>query len=183
MKQYLYYYIIYYCILQCYVLFKAPLDGSIALWYSCAYRGSVSLPEYPVREAGSRAPTIFCLQTIKTQKCPVECLRCTANESLAVLIEVRPSLPDTRQLLVRGGRDTQHTENCANGGRGVKSLSRCGHTGPSFMATLVLLSICPTSQSFLRAPDNRHLSCPSASPWPLASLQPPSTPPLSRALA
>lgn len=40
---------------------------------------------------------------------------------------------------VSSGRDTQYTENCANGGLGVRSLWWCRHTGLGFMAALVMI--------------------------------------------
>lgn len=58
---------------------------------------------------------------------------------------------------------------------GLGAFGAVGTQGRALRSHLSLLSICSTSQSFLRAPANRHLSCPSGCPRPLASLQPPNT--------
>lgn len=59
----------------------------------------------------------------------------------------------------------------------------CRRTGPSFMVTLVTTLHLFHQPEFPPSPANRHLSCPSGSPRPLASLQPPDTLSLSQALA
>lgn len=58
---------------------------------------------------------------------------------------------------------------------GLEALGGVSSQGQALWSHFPLLSICSASQSFFRAPANRHLSCPSGRPRPLASLQPPNT--------